>query len=314
MQLIGSSKAIRRVRDEVKKLARSRKNVVIIGEVGVGKGLVAEAIHHAGKDADKPYVRVSLASIDPARLRKIIEGVIEHGKFYNPIAPEHGDFTLVDGSSLIFEDVGTAGFAAQKAVCDLLESSFERKRGLRIMLLFREAIREGAKSGKIMKCLLDNTKDWETIVVPPLRERPDDIPDLVEHFVKETGKELGTEGMVIDANAIGVLVRQEWNENVQQLKRTIERSILLSADKEVFRLPADLVSEQAELARILDRINEGIDFALDSSMEIIEKGILQRTLERFGFNQSRAARFLKITEDTLRYRMKRLGIPTSRKQ
>jgi DNA-binding NtrC family response regulator len=314
MELIGTSKAIRRVRDEVKRLARSKKNVVIIGEVGVGKRLVAEAIHLAGKDADKPYVRVNLASIEPARLRNVIYGVIERGEFYNPIAAEHGDFTLVEGSTLILEDVDSAGFAAQKAVCDLLESPLQRKRALRIMLLFREEVREGAKRGKIMKCLLDETKDWETIVIPPLRERGEDIPDLIEHFVKETSKDLGMEGMVIDPNAIAVLVRQEWEENVQQLKRTVERSILLSPDKEVFKLPADLVSEEAELARILDRINEGIDFALDSSMEIIEKGILQRTLEKFEFNQSRAARFLKITEDTLRYRMKRLGIPTSRKQ
>jgi DNA-binding NtrC family response regulator len=113
---------------------------------------------------------------------------------------------------------------------------------------------------------------------------------------------------------MGVLVRQEWKENVQELKRLVERSIVLSRDKEVFKLPAGLVNEQAELTRILDRIEEGTDFALDNSMEIIEKGLLLRTLEKFEFNQSRAARFLKMTEDTLRYRMKRLGIPTARKQ
>jgi two-component system, NtrC family, response regulator AtoC len=148
----------------------------------------------------------------------------------------------------------------------------------------------------------------------PLRERREDIPDLVEYFVKQIAGELGMGEMVIDANAIGVLVRQEWKENVLELKRMIERSLVLSRDKEVFRLPAGIVNEQAELSRILDRIEAGTDFALDNSLEIIEKGILLRTLEKFGFNQSRAARFLKITEDTLRYRMKRLGIPTARKQ
>ena len=118
---------------------------------------------------------------------------------------------------------------------------------------------------------------------------------------------------MIDSNAMGVLVRQEWKENVQELKRLVERSIVLSRDKNVFRLPAGLVNEEAELSRILSRIDEGADFALDNAMEIIEKGILLRTLGKFEFNQSRAARFLKMTEDTLRYRMKRLGIPTARK-
>jgi DNA-binding NtrC family response regulator len=314
MEIIGTSQQTERNREEVKRLSRSRQNVVIVGEVGVGKGHIAEAIHLESKDARKPCVRLNVATTDPTHLRKLVELAIEKGQFHNPISPDHGNFKLVDGTSLIVEDFDRAGLAAQKAVCEFLTFCRKKKSELRIIILLESPIAQSVKSGSVLQCVLDETKRWETIKVHPLRERPEDIPDLVECFVKQITGELGMDEMVIDANAIGVLVRQEWKENVQELKRMVERSIVLSRDKDVFRLPAGIVNEQAELSRILDRIEAGTDFALDNSMEIIEKGILLRTLEKFGFNQSKAARFLKITEDTLRYRMRRLGIPTSRKQ
>jgi DNA-binding NtrC family response regulator len=313
-QIIGSSPAMKRVREEVKRLARGRKNVLIIGEVGVGKGLIAEAIHSESKDAKKPHISLNVAATDPSRLKKLVDLAMESGEFYNPIAPDHGNFKLVDGTTLILEDVDKSGLASQNSVCELLSFCRREKRDLRIMVLLQSPLQQTVKSGGVLQCVADETRRWDTIKIPRLRERSEDIPELVEYFVKEIGSELGIEGMVIDANAMGVLVRQEWKENVQELKRLVERSIVLSRDKEVFKLPAGLVNEQAELTRILDRIEDGSDFALDNSMEIIEKGLLLRTLEKFEFNQSRAARFLKMTEDTLRYRMKRLGIPTARKQ
>jgi two-component system NtrC family response regulator len=314
MQIIGSSQSTGKIREDVKRLARTRRNVLIVGESGVGKGLVAEAIHNESKDAKKPCVRLNIAAIDPSRLKKLVDLAIESGEFYNPIAPDHGNFKLVDGTTLIIEDLDRSGLTAQNCVCELLSFCRRQKRDLRLIILLRDPVALAVKNGAALPCVLEETKRWETIKIPPLRERQEDIPDLVEYFVTQVGRDLGIEGMIIDSNAIGVLVRQEWKENVQELKRLVERSIVLSREKEVFRLPAGLVSEQAELSRIISRIDEGAEFALDNSMEIIEKGILMRTLEKFEFNQTRAARFLKMTEDTLRYRMKRLGIPTARKQ
>ena len=313
MQIIGTSQQTKRNREDVKRLSRTKQNVVIVGEVGVGKGHLAEAIHLEGKDARKPCVRLNMAATDPTHLRKLVELAIEKGEFHNPISPDHGNFKLVDGTTLILEDVDRAGLSSQKAVCEFLSFCRKKRWEPRFIALAQSPIAQSVKSGSVLQCFLDETKRWETVRVHPLRERSVDIPDLVEYFVKQTTSELGMDDLVIDANAIGVLVRQEWKENVQELKRMVERSIVLSRDKEVFRLPAGIVNEQAELSRILDRIEAGTDFALDNSMEIIEKGILLRTLEKFGFNQSKAARFLKITEDTLRYRMRRLGMPTARK-
>lgn len=313
MQIIGSSEVARKMREDVKRLARGRRNSIIVGDIGVGKNLVAESIHQESRDAAKPCVRLNISEIDPSRLRKLVDLAIRTGEFYNPIAPDHGNFRLVDGSTLIIEDIDRSGLTAQRSVCELLSHCRREKRGLRVILLLHTPVEEAVKNGTILQCILDETRKWETTTVPSLRERPEDIPELVEFFVDQVGKDLGIKGMVIDSNAIGVLVRQEWKENVQDLKRLVERSIVLSRDKDVFRLPAGLVNEQDELSRIISRIEEGAEFALDNSMEIIEKGILLRALEKCEFNQSRAARFLKMTEDTLRYRMKRLGIPTARR-
>ncbi|HCA81217.1 MAG TPA: hypothetical protein DEP53_15910, partial [Bacteroidetes bacterium] len=304
MQIIGTSPSTKRLREEVRGLSKGRKSVVIIGEEGVGKGLVAEAIHLESKDARKPYVRLNVASTDPSLVKKLVESAIVSGEFINPVAPDHGNFKIVDGTTLILEDLDRSGLAAQRSICDLLAFARKSRKALRTIILLGSPLAQSVRNGSVLPGILDETKRWETIKIPPLRERPEDIPELVEFFVKEIGKDLGMSGMVIDSNAIGVLVRQEWKENVQELKRLVERSIVLSRDKDVFKLPAGLVNEQAELIRILDRIEEGTDFALDNSMEIIEKGILLRTLGKFEFNQSRTARFLKMTEDTLRYRMK----------
>ena len=116
--------------------------------------------------------------------------------------------------------------------------------------------------------------------------------------------------VIIDINAVSLLARKEWKGNVEELKSFIGQALMLSEDKETFTLPESLVDEQSELANMLQQINDGIGFALDRSMELIERRILERVLRKFDFNQSRAARFLKITEDTLRYRMKKLGIST----
>jgi DNA-binding NtrC family response regulator len=314
MQIIGSSQSTRKIREDVKRLARGRKNVIVVGEIGVGKGLIAEAIHNDSKDAKKPCVRLNVAATDLSRLKKLVDLAKVSGEFYNPIAPDHGNFKLADGTTLIIEDIDRSGLTAQNSVCELLSFFRKEKRDIRVIMLMLAPLGLAVKNGVVLPCLLEETKRWETIQILPLRERQVDIPDLVEHFVDQIGKDLGISGMIIDSNAIGVLVRQEWKENVLELKRLVERSLVLSRDKEVFELPAGLVNEQAELSRIISRINQGAEFALDNAMEIIEKGILIRTLEKFEFNQSRAARFLKMTEDTLRYRMKRLGIPTARKQ
>lgn len=314
MEIIGSSKAVQRIRAQVKKLSRGRKGVILIGEQGVGKGVVAECIHASSGDSRKPIIHLNLSGLDESRVRKLIRGVIDHREFRNPIAPTHGDFRLADGTTLVFEESEQVSLSVQQALCELLEAGRLGKFEFRFIFPFTADPGDLRKSDLIPECLYEAVRQFEQIQIPPLRDRPEDIPEFVDYFSGVVGKELGIKDLVIDPNALEVLTRHNWRRNVQELKECIERSLTITEGKLAFDLPEDLLSEEAELKRVLDRIEEGVEFALDSSMQVIEKRILERVLAKFHFNQSRAARFLMITEDTLRYRMKKLGIPTAHSQ
>ncbi|MEX2090392.1 MAG: helix-turn-helix domain-containing protein, partial [Bacteroidota bacterium] len=265
-------------------------------------------------DSKKPLIHLNLSGLDENRVRELIRGIIEHREFRNPIAPTHGDFRLADGTTFIFEESEKSTPAVQQALCELLDASKSGKFEYRFVFPFTTDIEGLRRQEVIPVCLYDEIRQFDQIEIPPLRERPEDIPEFVEFFANSAAKELGLDNLIIDSNALELLTRHPWRRNVQELKECVERSIVSSEDKHEFRLPADLVSEEVELKRVLERIESGVEFALDSSMEVIEKRILERVLGKFHFNQSRAARFLRITEDTLRYRMKKLGIPTAHSQ
>jgi len=310
-KLIGRSKPIQKIRKKIQQLARSHDNIIIIGEQGVGKSIVARNIHGKSEHSLKPVVRLAVNTKDELGLSSTVRAILTNHEFLNLDTSPHGNFALPDGTTLILDGVETLSIPGQRMIVELVEGLEKQHHRIRIMMLlqsnFKELIRDGRMIGPFGKTL----KRWHRIEVPPLRERPEDIPELVEHFVRGTTKELKMGEMVIDINAISLLVRKEWKGNVKELKAFVEQAIMLSEDKETFALPPSLIDEQSELSSMLHQIDDGIGFALDRSMELIERRILERVLRKFGFNQSRAARFLKITEDTLRYRMKKLGIALS---
>jgi len=311
-ETVGRSKRIEQVRSGIGKFSHSRKNVLLIGESGVGKGAIGENIHLESKDSKKPCASITLDSIDEAKFSDLVDSVIEKRQFRNPFTPQFGSFRLPAGSCLIFEHVDEASLLSQRNLARLIGP--EEGKGLRYIITMGQSASSAFKQGKLYEDLYAIVKAWGTLEIPPLRERPEDIPDLVEYCVRELGKKHKLDDVVIDINAMSVLVRHEWKGNVRELKETIERSILDSKDKTTFNIPEELVNEQTEVGRILSWIEQGTSFSIDRSLEIIERRILERVLGRFELNQSRAAEFLRITEDTLRYRMKRLGIPTAQQR
>lgn len=306
--LIGGSKHIQKLREAIGRLASMSADLVITGEPGTGKSVVAELIHAGSPHAQAPFVRLDVASIDEVRLRSLVHSILTNRKFVNPTTSDHGNFHLPDGSTLILDEIESASFPAQTILDDFMTKVRREGGGLRFMVLLNGDVKSLLVEEKLLPSVGKLIRSWETVTVPALRERLEDIPELIEHFVFETAREMGLGSMVIDVNAVGVLVRKEWRGNVRELKSFIERAMLLSENKDTFVLPDVLVDEQSELTQMLEHIEQGVEFAIDRSMQLIEKRILERVLRKFDFNQSRAARFLKITEDTLRYRMKKLGI------
>jgi len=312
LETVGRSKRIEQVRSGLVKLARSKKHVVLVGESGVGKGAIGERIHLESKDSKKPCASVSLDSIDEAKFSDLVSSIIDKRQFRNPYTAQFGSFRLPAGSCLIFEHVDEASFLNQRNLCRLIAPASSD--GLRFIITMGQGAPAAFKGGKLYEDLYTILKSWPALEIPPLRERPEDIPELVEFCVRELGTRHKLDDVVIDINAMSVLVRHEWRGNIRELRETIERSILDSEDKTTFNIPDELVNEQTEVGRMLHWIDQGTSFSIDRSLEIIERRILERVLGKFELNQSRAAEFLRITEDTLRYRMKRLGIPTAQQR
>lgn len=312
MEIIGKSKVVQHIRTQAKKLSTMRKGIVLIGERGVGKGVVAEYIHFSSADTKKPFINLNLSCLDEDRARKLITGIIERREFRNPIAPTYGDFQMPDGTTLVFEESEKTTRRIQQALCELLEASESGKFHFRLIFPFVARIEELRSLHMIPERLYDEVSRFQRILLPPLRDRPEDIPAFVEHFANIATREMGVDYPDIDADIFAALARHDWPGNIQEVRECVERSVTFAEGKLQFRLPEDLVSEEIEIRRVLEKIGSGVEFSLDGSMQVIEKRILERVLGKFNFNQSRAARSLKITEDTLRYRMKKLGILTSR--
>ena len=319
--IVGRSKSVEQLKKLITKLAKGTKDVLIVGEPGVGKGVVARRIHteQFGQINDRfPYLSVNASVIDDRELEAVLFG-FEKGVPGMPPTTKRGLFELSENGTLLIEEVEDASFRNQMKILDFLETRITKRMGgnegraikTRIILSMKHAPGDLASTHKIYEDFASRLQSFESIQIQPLRERPEDIPVLVKHFVNDISKDLGIKDVAIDINAIDVLVRHPWKENIRELKAVIDKSILFSSGGK-FALPPELTDEKTEVVKMINNVISGQEFVLDNSLDVIEKGIIERALGRFGFNQSRAASFLGMTEQTLRYKLKRLAIPSAR--
>jgi len=318
--IVGKSKATEQLLKQIAKLSKSRRDVLIIGEAGVGKGAVAKNIFFKSLEdsPEQPFVTINLAVIDDRELESILFGV-ERGNEGSSNTSRRGMFEVGNGGTILIEEIEEASFRNQMKILSFMNERMTKRVGgmesqsvdIRLLITMKADPSELVEKRTLLDDLYSKLSDCETLQVPPLRQRPEDIPLLVKHFTSELCKELGIGELVIDINAIDVLVRQPWRENIRELKAVIDKSVLFSNDGR-FMLPPELVDEKTEVVKMINNIVSGQEFVLDKSLDVIEKGIIERALERFGFNQSRAAQFLGMTEQTFRYKLKRLGIASAR--
>jgi len=318
--IIGKSRAVDQLLKQISRLAKSRRDVMIIGEAGVGKGAVAKNIYSLDllPDDRSPFLSINLSVLDDKELEAVLFGH-DRGVEGLPYTTKRGLFEIANGGTVLIEEIEEASFRNQMKILTFMNERTTRRIGgtkpeaidIRLIVTLKEDPRSLVEKRKLLEDLYNTLNDFERIEIPPLRERPEDIPLLVKHFASELCKEIGIGELVIDINAIDVLVRQSWRENIRELKAVIDKSVLFSNSGR-FMLPPELVDEKTEVVKMINNIATGQDFVLDKSLDAIEKGIIERALNRFGFNQSRAASFLGMTEQTLRYKLKRLNIASSR--
>jgi DNA-binding NtrC family response regulator len=316
--IVGKSKAVEQLRKDIQRLGAVNRDVVIVGEAGVGKGAVAKNIfyHSRPTRGDHPLMTINLSVLDDRELESILFG-FDRGVEGLPYTSKRGLFEQANGGTVVIEEIEEASFRNQMKILNFINERKTRRIGsetpetvdIRLLMTLKADPAELLEKRKLLEDLYAKLLEFEKIEIPPLRERPEDVPLLVQHFSHEICRELGLGDLVIDINAIEVLVRQTWRENIRELKAVVDKCVLFSNEGR-FALPPELVDEKTEVVKMINNILAGQEFVLDKSLDVIEKGIIERSLERF--NQSKAAQFLGMTEQTFRYKLKRLGIASAR--
>jgi DNA-binding NtrC family response regulator len=318
--IIGKSRAVDQLMKQIQRLAKTRRDVVIIGEAGVGKGAVAKNIYtlERSSESTSPFMSINLSVLDDKELESVLFGY-DRGVEGLPYTTKRGLFEIANGGTVLIEEIEEASFRNQMKILAFMNERTSRRIGgarsepvdIRLIVTVKEDPKNLVDKRKLLEDLFNKMSDFERVEIAALRDRPEDIPLLVKHFAGEICKEIGISELVIDINAIDVLVRQSWRENIRELKAVVDESVLFSSGGR-FMLPPELVDEKTEVVKMINNIVNGQDFVLDKSLDMIEKGIIERALNKFGFNQSKAAGFLGMTEQTLRYKLKRLNIISSR--
>jgi DNA-binding NtrC family response regulator len=324
--IIGRSKATENILVMIKKVADSAASTVLItGESGTGKDLVAKAIHYASKRAEKPFMNITCTALPETLLESELFGH-ERGAFTDAKQLKKGLLELANGGTVFLDEIGDMGMTLQSKMLRFLEEkAFKRVGGnmdlrvdVRVIAATNKDFEKAMKSGAFREDLYYRLK-VVPIYLPALRERKEDIPELVGHFVEVFNREFRKNTQRVTPEAMSCLVRYDWPGNVRELKNVIERVMILENREEidVTDLPEEIVqgweggddeavegSSGASLSAsgLLVLPEEGV------SLRDLQRELVRQALERTGGNQTRAARLLRISRDALRYKMKTYGL------
>jgi len=305
--MVGKNARMVQVYELIEKVAPTPSSVLITGESGTGKELVAKAIHMNSPRQDKAFITVNCAALAENLLESELFGH-EKGAFTGAYTMRKGRFELADGGTLFLDEIGEIPLSLQaKLLRALQEKSFERVGGsktlsvdVRIISATNKDLREEVDSGRFREDLYYRLKVIH-VVLPPLRERMDDIPILVEYFVRTVAERLAKPGLSISPEALRLMVMLPWEGNVRELENTIERAAILCNNN---RIEADDVQPESTGKIVPAAWSHTMDLAqlIPDSAELgdvlyaVEEKMLNRALESTGFVQARAAEKLGITK------------------
>jgi len=300
-EIVGRSTANQKLLEAVARIARTDSTTLILGETGVGKELVATLLHTESGRSEAPFVAVNCAAFHDDLFQTEVFGH-EKGAFTGAHRLKHGLFEVANGGTIFLDEVGDTSPDAQAKLLRVLETSRFRRLGgtreiavdVRVIAATNRDLAQAAGRGHFREDLYYRLATF-TVTIPPLRARPDDIPDLVEHFIGRFNRRFSSAKRV-DALAMDVLTRYAWPGNVRELIHVIEQSVVLS-DGEVIRvedLPAPL---RAEFVEPLVADGDEIPTFRD-----LQRRYILWVLGKVGGNRAKAARALGVTERTF-YRL-----------
>lgn len=314
-KIIGKSPAMEDVSKNIQKVAPAKTTVLLLGESGTGKELFARALHHLSPRKDNPFVAINCAAIPRELLESELFGH-EKGAFTGADHKRIGKFELADKGSIFFDEIGEMDLTLQAKLLRVLQGeAIERVGGIRPIPIDVRII--AASNRDLEKAVLEKRFREDLfyrvsvfpIKIPPLKERRDDIPLLVNHFLNHYCAELKTKPKGISPEALDMLKNHTWKGNVRELENCIERSVILCDGKTI--LPEHLVISPPE---ITDTFLQ--ELSLEGSLEEVSKAVIRtaeirlikKVLNEAGWNKTKAARILKVSYKTLLTKIKDYGI------
>jgi two-component system response regulator AtoC len=311
-EILGHSRPMQKLKHVLETVVRSSSTILITGETGTGKEVVARAIHHNSARKTNRFVALNCSAIPEALLEAELFGHVR-GAFTGAVGARQGRFEQAHKGTLFLDEVGTMSNALQmKLLRALQEREFERvgdsqtiKVDVRVIAATNSDLARMVAEGTFREDLYYRLHVIP-IQLPPLRDRRDDIPVLVKHFLEKFAP--GSQ-MQMSQSAMRALMAYQWPGNVRQLENAVERAVALSAGRreiDVADLPAEVeMTPQVTSMPFVDFPDDGLD--LPAYLAAIERDLIKRSLDRTGGNRNRAAELLRIKRTTLVEKLKRFG-------
>jgi two-component system NtrC family response regulator len=308
--IVGESQPMKELFKLVDKVAATKATVLINGESGTGKELIARAIHTRSPRKDEPFIPVNCMALTETLLESELFGH-EKGAFTGAATRRKGRFELADKGTLFLDEIGEISLSLQvKLLRVLQERTFERVGGtqpltvdVRIVAATNRDLTKAVSEGEFREDLFYRL-NVVRLDLPPLRERKEDLPALVAHFVKKYSREVGRSAPQVSAEAMQRIYDHNWPGNIRELENALERAVIMAGSEiNTADLPLDVLPAKAGGETVLPR-----DMTINEAVEDLEKRMINRALAETGGVQAHAARELGITKSNLAYKMKKYGL------
>ena len=312
--IVFQSDNMREILDAAWRVSQSKATVLLRGESGTGKELIARAVHYHSKRCDKPFISVNCAAIPDTLIESDLFGH-EKGAFTGATQAKRGRFELADSSTLFLDEIGDIPLSTQvKLLRVLQEKRFERVGGsksitvdVRIIAATNQDLEEAVRKGDFREDLYYRL-NVVPIRIPPLRDRKEDIPPLVGHFLQIYNEENGRD-IKISNEALDTLLMHDWPGNVRELENSVERMIVMAKNEIIMAEDVPInIGANLMVSKPLEKNSQSSIKTLDKTVEEIEKDRILEALKRCGFVQAKAARQLGISPRQIGYKIKKYGI------
>lgn len=309
--IIGNSLPIRDLFDKVRKISRTDAVVLLYGETGTGKGLFARAIHCNSPRKSEPFISIDCGALTETLLESELFGHVK-GAFTGAIEHKKGLFEAADGGTIFLDEVGVASPQIQTKLLRVLQEHEIKRVGgnksikvdVRVIAATNTDLEQQIKDGKFREDLFYRLSVIP-IVLPPLRERIDDIPLLISHFLEKHARKAGSKIKKMPSEVVQILMEYNWPGNIRELENVIERAVVLEEGDTIAMesLPDKLREQEIEIDE--ERlIAEGLKNTIDQT----ERNIILKAFEECAGNQYQTAKKLKVSRQNLQYKLKKYRI------